>query len=196
MASTNHCAHVPVGFRNGIPVAYSRRSADPLLGKFSGATGREDLDPKREGIQTLIDNHFSRHSIIYTAAFTQCWQQEFYIQTSTITYLKMYLSIAFLVLGKVATSSLVPRQTTSCTTPNGQGYCGNTANGCSGGTFYSGYCPGASNIQCCVTPCSTPSGSGDCQYTSNGCSGTFVSGYCPGASTYQVRDINREMDQD
>jgi hypothetical protein len=99
----------------------------------------------------------------------------------------MYFSIALLILSKVAASSLVSRQTQSCTTPSGPGYCGNTANGCSGGTFYAGYCPGASDIQCCVVPCSTPSGSGDCQYTSNTCSGTFVSGYCPGASNYQVR---------
>jgi len=96
----------------------------------------------------------------------------------------MMFSIIFLLSGVLA-ASLETRQTTSCTTPNGAGYCGNTANGCSGGTFYAGFCPGASNIQCCVVPCSTPSGSGHCQYTTSTCSGSFVSGYCPGASNYQ-----------
>lgn len=101
------------------------------------------------------------------------------------TKFTMMFSIIFLLSGVLA-ASLETRQTTSCTTPNGAGYCGNTANGCSGGTFYAGFCPGASNIQCCVVPCSTPSGSGHCQYTTSTCSGSFVSGYCPGASNYQV----------
>lgn len=93
-----------------------------------------------------------------------------------------------LLVSAYATASpqlLQTRQSTSCTTPNGPGFCGSTSNGCSG-TFYAGYCPGASNIQCCVKSCSTPSGAGFCQYTSSTCSGSFISGYCPGASDYQV----------
>src|SRR4051794_4612505 len=90
------------------------------------------------------------------------------------------------VLAGTTPSFLQSRQTTSCKTPNGPGYCGSTANGCSGGTFYAGFCPGASNIQCCVTPCSTPSGAGHCQYTTSTCSGSFFAGYCPGSSNYQV----------
>lgn len=81
---------------------------------------------------------------------------------------------------------LLIRQTTSCSTPNGPGFCGSTASACSG-TFYAGYCPGASDIQCCVTSCTSPSGSGNCLYTTESCSGTFSSGYCPGSSDYQVR---------
>jgi hypothetical protein len=96
-----------------------------------------------------------------------------------------------LILSLVAAAFAAPpsllqtRQTTSCSTPNGLGFCGSTASGCSG-SFYAGYCPGASDIQCCVTSCTTPSGSGNCLYTTESCSGTFSSGYCPGSSDYQV----------
>lgn len=50
---------------------------------------------------------------------------------------------------------------TSCSTPSGTGTCRNTGNGCSGGSFVSGYCPGSSSVQCCVptsssSTCSTP----------------------------------------
>lgn len=89
----------------------------------------------------------------------------------------------------MATASAVPppllaRQTTSCSTPNGPGFCDSTSDGCSG-TFYTGYCPGASDIQCCVTSCSAPNGNGHCLYTSESCSGSFLSGYCPGSSDYE-----------
>ncbi|KAH7390405.1 glycoside hydrolase superfamily [Cadophora sp. MPI-SDFR-AT-0126] len=100
--------------------------------------------------------------------------------------MRFNIESSFILLsGGVLAASLEIRQTTSCTTPNGAGYCDNTANGCTRGTFYAGFCPGASNIQCCVVPCSTPSGSGHCQYTTSTCSGSFISGYCPGASNYQ-----------
>ncbi|MCJ1398404.1 hypothetical protein MMC11_001602 [Xylographa trunciseda] len=39
----------------------------------------------------------------------------------------------------------------SCSAGGGSGICKNTANGCAGGTFYSGACPGSSSIECCVT---------------------------------------------
>lgn len=38
----------------------------------------------------------------------------------------------------------------TCAPPQGSGKCRNTSSGCSGGVFYSGYCPGDSSIQCCV----------------------------------------------
>lgn len=102
--------------------------------------------------------------------------------------------ILFLCLAATASGITPPliqsRQSTSCSTPNGPGFCGNTANGCSG-TFYPGYCPGPSNIQCCVKPCSTPNGNGYCQYTSSSCSGKFTPGYCPGASDYQVSPLQK-----
>ena len=37
-----------------------------------------------------------------------------------------------------------------CSTPSGDGTCLNTSKGCSGGSFFSGYCPGDSTIKCCV----------------------------------------------
>ncbi|RPA78103.1 hypothetical protein BJ508DRAFT_416722 [Ascobolus immersus RN42] len=44
----------------------------------------------------------------------------------------------------------------TCSTPSGSGICRNTGKSCSG-TYYSGYCPGPSDIKCCVTS----SGGGD-----------------------------------
>lgn len=83
---------------------------------------------------------------------------------------------------------------------SGSGFCESTSS--CGGFSVAGYCPGASNIQCCVSKtCSTPvrsstfryyissnvfsqSGSGTCKSTSS-CSGTSVAGYCPGSSSVQ-----------
>lgn len=73
-------------------------------------------------------------------------------------------------------------QRTSCSTPDGSGTCVSTSS--CGGFSVAGYCPGASNIQCCISKsCSTSSGSGTCLNTSKGCSGgSFVAGACPGSS--------------
>jgi len=75
----------------------------------------------------------------------------------------------------------------SCTVAGQAGLCLNTAD-CTG-TSTAGYCPGASNIQCCTkasysiesTSCSTPNGAGTCQDIAT-CAGTSYAGYCPGAN--------------
>jgi len=85
-------------------------------------------------------------------------------------------------LGLATSVWLVKSATTSCSTPSGTGFCESTSSSCSGGSFYAGYCPGASNIQCCVASCSASSGSGICEPTSNSCAGGYVSGLCPGPS--------------
>jgi hypothetical protein len=95
-----------------------------------------------------------------------------------------FLAIAFALLSLAAAATL-PERRTSCTTPDGSGTCMSTSS-CSGFSV-PGYCPGAADIQCCVSKsCSTPSGSGTCKNTGNGCSGgSFVAGYCPGPSTVE-----------
>ena len=71
-----------------------------------------------------------------------------------------------------------------CTVPNvGSGACLNTTI-CSsnGGTSHTGYCSGASNIQCCTgIPCD--SGRGTCMQTSL-CTGTVKTGLCPGPTGF------------
>lgn len=83
----------------------------------------------------------------------------------------------------------------SCTVPKvGRGKCQDSGWACTGGSYYSGYCSGASNIKCCVIgsttttttttypACKVPSvGSGKCMATTS-CKGTAYSGYCSGAS--------------
>ena len=84
----------------------------------------------------------------------------------------------------------------TCKVPNkGSGYCRSVKNnGCSGGKFYSGFCPGNSDIRCGLkgratspapTTCKVPkAGSGNCRSVKkDGCSGgKFYTGYCPGNS--------------
>ena len=69
----------------------------------------------------------------------------------------------------------------TCSTPIGPGFCENTSQTCSGGSFVSGHCPGAADIECCVATCSTPSGAGFCSWTGSTCpGGNYSSGFCPG----------------
>lgn len=75
---------------------------------------------------------------------------------------------------------------TACTTPYGSGTCQYTSTHSSGGTYYPGYCPGASNIQCWVSggqaygnPCSRDPHLPQCppppvQYTCFATGGTCV----------------------
>lgn len=70
----------------------------------------------------------------------------------------------------------------SSTCPNRAGTCKSTSSGCSGGSFASGLCPGASDIKCCIPNSVCQSRGGTCLNTALGCSGTFSSGLCPGAS--------------
>lgn len=76
--------------------------------------------------------------------------------------------------------------TASCTVSGVAGVCVSISAGCCNtGTKYSGYCPGSSDIECCIKPtCTTPYGSGTCQATS-ACSGTSYSGYCAGPSSME-----------
>ncbi|KAG2172795.1 hypothetical protein INT43_000142 [Umbelopsis isabellina] len=78
-----------------------------------------------------------------------------------------------------------------------QGVCLTTSS-CSslGGKAYAGHCPGASNIQCCVSPKCGPAGSRkvegfcagyDACQNMYGYDGDAYSGYCPGPSNYRVR---------
>ncbi|KAM3069022.1 hypothetical protein ACMFMF_008988 [Clarireedia jacksonii] len=79
---------------------------------------------------------------------------------------------------------LVPRASTSCSTPSGPGFCELTSNSCSGGKFVAGFCPGGTDNQCCVATCS--SGKGTCQTTATACSGgSFSAGLCPGPADVQ-----------
>jgi len=75
----------------------------------------------------------------------------------------------------------------SCSTPDGAGTCQYTQDCTSQGFNLAGYCPGASNIQCCVKKtCSTSSGNGMCMNTGDSCSGgSFIAGHCPGDSSIQ-----------
>jgi hypothetical protein len=100
----------------------------------------------------------------------------------TIRQLLVLANSVWLVSSKP--SQVQPRQSasTSCSTPSGPGFCENTSDSCSGGSFVAGYCPGASDIECCVASCSASTGSGFCEPTSNSCAGGFVSGLCPGPS--------------
>lgn len=47
----------------------------------------------------------------------------------------------------------------ACNVPNqGSGYCRSIKNnGCSGGTFHAGFCPGSTDIKCCVKSAAAPS---------------------------------------
>jgi len=70
-------------------------------------------------------------------------------------------------------------------------------NGCSGGNFKAGFCPGSTDIRCCVkdvsppppayTNCKAPYSNSLCASVSkNGCSGgSFKPGYCPGSTDIQ-----------
>lgn len=95
-----------------------------------------------------------------------------------------FLTVAF-ALVSVASATPAIFDRTSCSTPDGSGTC--VATSSCGGFSVAGYCPGAANIQCCISKtCSTPSGSGTCKNTGNGCSGgSFVAGYCPGDSSVE-----------
>lgn len=77
-----------------------------------------------------------------------------------------------------------------------QGVCSYTST-CSsmGGRSYAGYCPGAANIQCCISPQCGPVGpyniKGFCAGTNacanmSGYDGDSYTGACPGPSNYQV----------
>jgi len=71
----------------------------------------------------------------------------------------------------------------SCTVPGvGSGLCVDTS-GC-GGRSYPGYCPGAANIQCCVSACNVSGSAGTC-IDKSACRGTATAGYCPGAANIQ-----------
>ena len=75
----------------------------------------------------------------------------------------------------------------SCSIDGESGTCQDTSDCTTQGYNEAGYCPGPSNIQCCVKKtCSTGSGSGICMNTGDTCSGSFVAGACPGDSTVQV----------
>ncbi len=50
------------------------------------------------------------------------------------------------------------------------------------GTYYSGYCPGANDIKCCVSP-KCDSGKGVCQ-SRYSCTRTLKSGLCPGGNDF------------
>ena len=75
----------------------------------------------------------------------------------------------------------------SCSIDGESGTCQDTSDCTTQGYNEAGYCPGPTNVQCCVKKtCSTSSGSGICLNTDNTCSGSFVAGACPGDSTVQV----------
>ena len=75
----------------------------------------------------------------------------------------------------------------SCSIDGESGTCQDTSDCTTQGYNEAGYCPGPTNVQCCVKKtCSTSSGSGICLNTANTCSGSFVAGACPGDSTVQV----------
>lgn len=107
---------------------------------------------------------------------------------------------AGVLLGLAALASanpvLGPRATSCSVDGVGTGTCKDTSSGCSGGQFYRNYCPGASNIRCCVAQtgvgeaCTAGSaGAGTCAVKSSsggGCSGgTFHPGFCPGPTSTQ-----------
>ena len=70
---------------------------------------------------------------------------------------------------------------------DGDGTCQNTADCTTQGFNLAGYCPGPTDIQCCIKKtCNTGSSSGVCMNTSDKCGGSFVAGFCPGDSTIQV----------
>lgn len=93
--------------------------------------------------------------------------------------------LAFTSLVSSSPTSLFERGT--CSTPDGAGTCLATSSCTTGGFHVAGYCPGPTDIQCCVEKtCTTASGSGMCMNTQNTCSGSFVAGACPGPSDVQV----------
>jgi hypothetical protein len=49
----------------------------------------------------------------------------------------------------------------------------------------SGHCPGAADIQCCVSTCSTSTGNGSCLWTGSSCANSFIANKCPGPNDVQ-----------
>jgi len=47
------------------------------------------------------------------------------------------------------------------------------------------YCPGASNIQCCIASCNTGTAKGNCAWTGTSCGEAFVPNFCPGPDDVQ-----------
>jgi len=76
----------------------------------------------------------------------------------------------------------------SCSADGGSGVCvDKTKDPCTQGIFVANHCPGAANIECCVTNwggCTADGKSGMCLKTSE-CHGTAVSGHCPGPSNVE-----------
>ena len=101
-----------------------------------------------------------------------------------------YYYLRFIALLSLATATPNPLslfERTTCTTPDGSGTCLSTSSCTTGGFHVAGYCPGPTDIQCCIEKtCTTSSGSGICMNTQNTCSGKFVAGACPGPSDIQV----------
>jgi len=62
------------------------------------------------------------------------------------------------------------------------GYCQDNSRTCAGG-YRAGLCPGAANIQCCLT--ATPSCPGQCQQNNLPCAGNYVANLCPGGNDIQ-----------
>jgi hypothetical protein len=119
----------------------------------------------------------------------QLYNQPAYQPPPTVTMFSKTTLLTILALLELsAANPLVPRASTSCSTPSGPGFCELTSSSCSGGKFVAGYCPGAADNQCCVATCS--SGKGTCQTTATACSGgSFSSGLCPGPADVQVCDL-------
>ncbi|KAF7923712.1 uncharacterized protein EAE98_007530 [Botrytis deweyae] len=77
---------------------------------------------------------------------------------------------------------------TSCTAPEGTGTCQPTSTCTSNGFHISGYCPGPTSTQCCISKTCQPStgAGGLCLNTAGGCDGgSFIAGFCPGNSAVQ-----------
>ena len=96
----------------------------------------------------------------------------------------------------------------SCTVSGvGAGKCQDSAWSCVGGQYYSGACPGANNIKCCVVrpsssttkasaspACNVPTaGAGTCIATSQCTNGYYYSGYCAGASNIKCCVPSRRL---